>query len=359
MSLSNPYNKLYFQPLQQNLHLQLDAVVKLLNELSEADLSFLVLWGQNFHQVYHKSSGSNEYIIPNAKIFEAKFGQLPREAFYVPNSKHHTLLQAVPFFKNLPEYPQLMVIPLEDENGKTIGITGIGYKEQHTFPFENTVKQLDSVATHIENIYANLLRQQPANQVNAFNIEKLPANFFMMELDIQESLIQCDFSKFLMRKHPAFQQKDLSKIELVEQVIKMKLSDFYEMVNKMNEDQSIEYIYPYLYKNEEKRYFLLKINVSKLHNGHFQCMGLLEDISIHRAYESILDQMMFDISHVMRRPVATMKGLTNLIDMDKCNAAELKDIASKIKLVSNEMEDYIRSMFKMYEAKHDHIGRVL
>jgi signal transduction histidine kinase len=65
--------------------------------------------------------------------------------------------------------------------------------------------------------------------------------------------------------------------------------------------------------------------------------------------------MIFDISHVMRRPVVTMKGLTNLIDMDIFDKEELKEITHKIKTVSNEMEEYIRAMFKIYEAKQDAI----
>jgi hypothetical protein len=50
-----------------------------------------------------------------------------------------------------------------------------------------------------------------------------------------------------------------------------------------------------------------------------------------------------------------MKGLTNLIDMDKYEKEELKEITKKIKIVSNEMEDYIKAMFKIYEAKQDAI----
>ena len=53
----------------------------------------------------------------------------------------------------------------------------------------------------------------------------------------------------------------------------------------------------------------------------------------------------------MRRPVVSMKGLTNLIDLNQFDKNELYEIAGKIKVVSEEMEDYIRAMFKIYEAK--------
>ena len=52
-------------------------------------------------------------------------------------------------------------------------------------------------------------------------------------------------------------------------------------------------------------------------------MGVVEDFSMQKAYGKMLDQMHFDISHVMRRPVVTMKGLTNLIDMNKFEKEDL------------------------------------
>lgn len=96
---------------------------------------------------------------------------------------------------------------------------------------------------------------------------------------------------------------------------------------------------------------MIKLHVSLSEDGVYNCLALIDDISIHRKYNATLDQILFDISHVMRRPVVSMKGLTNLIDLNQFDRNELYEIAGKIKLVSEEMEDYIRAMFKIYEAK--------
>jgi signal transduction histidine kinase len=171
-----------------------------------------------------------------------------------------------------------------------------------------------------------------------------------MAINENHDLSYCNFSKNLIRKLPAFNSGHTSEAN-VTKVLSMSIIDFYSMIEKIPDNQSLEYVYPDISQDGERKYFLIKIYCSAVAERGYHCVGVVEDFSMQKAYSKMLDQMLFDISHVMRRPVVTMKGLTNLIDMDKFEKEDLKEICQKIKSVSEEMEEYIRLMFQAYEAK--------
>ncbi len=80
--------------------------------------------------------------------------------------------------------------------------------------------------------------------------------------------------------------------------------------------------------------------------------GTVQNITNQLEYENTLEQMAFDISHVLRRPVSTLLGLTNIIEKDKAiDPAKLKKYVSFIKTVSEELDAFTRQLNKAYKMK--------
>jgi light-regulated signal transduction histidine kinase (bacteriophytochrome) len=80
--------------------------------------------------------------------------------------------------------------------------------------------------------------------------------------------------------------------------------------------------------------------------------GCFDDITSHVKYEETIEQIAFDISHVMRKPVANLIGLSNLIEMeDNISEKDLKSYAKSIKEVSNEMDRFTRELDETYQSK--------
>lgn len=244
-------------------------------------------------------------------------------------------------------------MPLIDAKDDRIGVLGLNMTEEGAFDFGQIVHQIESIGEHIVSIYDNLLGKNAAFYTNKVNFEHMPAAFLNFSINKDAELLDCHFSNHLIRKHPAFLNYSGNSMEKLEPLLQMTLQEFTKMLLKSQNDQSIEYVYPYLVDGKEKKYFLIKIHVSLSTDGVYQCLAFIDDISIHRKYNATLDQILFDISHVMRRPVVSMRGLTNLINLNEFDRNEICEIASKIKVVSDEMEDYIRAMFKIYEAKQE------
>ncbi|GAA5040045.1 hypothetical protein GCM10011506_40090 [Marivirga lumbricoides] len=81
----------------------------------------------------------------------------------------------------------------------------------------------------------------------------------------------------------------------------------------------------------------------------------IKNISLQKSYENVLEQIIFDISHVMRRPVATMQGLTQLIELDKMNLETVKGEAYKLQLVSHEMDSFIKKLYNNYQQRWEEL----
>ena len=76
--------------------------------------------------------------------------------------------------------------------------------------------------------------------------------------------------------------------------------------------------------------------------------GTLQNITERKEYIKTLEQILFDISHTLRRPVATMLGLTSVIETQSLNEETFRTFAGHLKTVSEEMDWHIKKLNQMY-----------
>lgn len=75
-------------------------------------------------------------------------------------------------------------------------------------------------------------------------------------------------------------------------------------------------------------------------------------------YEATLEQIAFDISHVLRRPVTTILGIVNLIELEQdLSPEDLKVYSSYIQTVSQELDTFTRELNDIYSKKKQKITR--
>ncbi|MHA7057653.1 GAF domain-containing protein [Aquimarina sp. M1] len=89
----------------------------------------------------------------------------------------------------------------------------------------------------------------------------------------------------------------------------------------------------------------------KKKDGSIIWYGLLQDITYQKEYEITLEQILFDISHVLRKPVTTLQGLTDSIHIENMTESLLKKYAIYIKIVSDELDEFTRKLNTTYANK--------
>ena len=102
------------------------------------------------------------------------------------------------------------------------------------------------------------------------------------------------------------------------------------------------------------KWFMVKAKPEKLKNGDVVWYGVYQDITDHVAYEEALEQIAFDISHILRAPVANLLGLSNLINYEQgMSEEELKAYAQHIKIVSEKLDIFTHELNLIYNGKLD------
>ena len=130
------------------------------------------------------------------------------------------------------------------------------------------------------------------------------------------------------------------------------LSDFKESIQRSFETQnewSLEYRIITEDGNVEWHYGLA--NAERKDDGTVVWFGTIQNITNHIEYERTMEQISFDISHVLRHPVTTLLALTSLIENEEMDEQKLKEYSGHIKTVSEELDNFTRKLNETYQTK--------
>ena len=78
--------------------------------------------------------------------------------------------------------------------------------------------------------------------------------------------------------------------------------------------------------------------------------GSFRDVTDKKNYLELIEKIIFDISHIMRRPIANMLGLINLLEVsDDSDILNNRKIIKYIKIVSEEIDEEIQGLNENYQ----------
>jgi tetrahydromethanopterin S-methyltransferase subunit G len=97
----------------------------------------------------------------------------------------------------------------------------------------------------------------------------------------------------------------------------------------------------------------MKATPEKGKNGTITWYGATSDITPLIEYIASIEQVLYDISHVIRRPICTMLGMTKLISNVNFSEDEVKEISKKLHEISKEMDNFISELNHDYQKKKE------
>lgn len=86
-------------------------------------------------------------------------------------------------------------------------------------------------------------------------------------------------------------------------------------------------------------------------SGRILWYGASTDITPIVDYLASIEQIIFDIGHIIRRPIASMLGMTQLIFDSNLSETEIKEISKKLYLISQEMDKFVGELNTAYNQK--------
>ncbi|MCC5938807.1 MAG: GAF domain-containing protein [Lunatimonas sp.] len=110
--------------------------------------------------------------------------------------------------------------------------------------------------------------------------------------------------------------------------------------------------------NDSYKWHAIRGKIYKNSFGEIFLYGSISDITHHHEYRAILEQISFDISHVLRRPVTSLLGIIDLINSEQeVSSEKLLEYYGYIKTVADELEAYTRRLNEVYSDKKKKIVR--
>lgn len=86
-------------------------------------------------------------------------------------------------------------------------------------------------------------------------------------------------------------------------------------------------------------------------SGKMLWYGVTSDITPLVDYIISIEQIIYDITHVIRRPVTTLHGLSKLIMEAKLSDSEIREISAKFYEIAIEMDKFTRELNEAYQEK--------
>jgi hypothetical protein len=92
-------------------------------------------------------------------------------------------------------------------------------------------------------------------------------------------------------------------------------------------------------------------------NGTMIWYGTFQNITHKKEYEQALEQIIFDISHVIRRPVSTLVGLSEVLAEKNMEPEKFQKFLSYLNEVTKELEDFTKNLNEQYVKKKLNFSR--
>lgn len=337
---------------------ELDELCEIASAICETPISLITLLDEN-RQWFKANKGLAAKETKKKDAFCLHALDKPNEVLVVEDSLKDKRFKLNPLVTGDPNIRFYAGAPLKTNNGNILGTLCIIDKIPRQIS-ENKKKALQLLANKVMNflnVRKLLLEQAEKIEFNATRLKRLtdhvPCSIFQLELSKDKKITIPFISKGISNLHPQLTEDRVKKqpellytmlhpedVHAVTTSIKKSLKNLTEW--------NIECRLAY---QERVSWYTCIARPEKNEDGSVVWYGLLQDISYQKEYEQTLEQILFDISHVLRKPVTTLQGLTNTINIDNLTEELLKKYAIYIKIVSDELEEFTRKLNTSYANK--------
>ncbi|TVZ51362.1 GAF domain-containing protein [Dokdonia sp. Hel_I_53] len=189
--------------------------------------------------------------------------------------------------------------------------------------------------------------------------EKLPIGLFELLISSTGDLSFNFLSKGITKLHPEINLENWLKDPTIgfSVIHQDDIEGFQRALNtSVNEENKLYHEYRVKHNNE---YHWHAINGTPIRqkDGNTIMYGSFSDVTHHFEYQSALEQISFDISHVLRRPVTTMLGITNLLESEaNLSHEQIIEYSGYLKAISKELEEFTQELNEVYSEKKTKIS---
>ncbi|MCB0397851.1 MAG: hypothetical protein KDD36_14460 [Flavobacteriales bacterium] len=182
---------------------------------------------------------------------------------------------------------------------------------------------------------------------------QVPANTYQFEIEEDGSFKIHFTSKGVEQVNHPFDTEDIiiNPQMIVEVIHEEDRPRFYEALAEGRRTQDFISVHYRIVVGNQVRWRWLRATPEKTESGRVLWYGSSQDITPLVDYIGTQEQILFDISHVIRRPLASLLGLCSLMKNKNLTETEVRDLAAKVLDVAGELDDFVKHLNKVYDEK--------
>ena len=286
----------------------------------------------------------------------------PEEVLIVKDSHKDRRFKNSPLVISDPNIRFYAGAPLKTPNGNILGTLCVIDQK----PREISEKQKNALILLAQKVMSflnnrkKLIQQEKALQNTTSNLLKLtnniPAGIFQLRMSPEGDLKFIFLSQGIQEIHPTISLDEWKKDPKVgyQLIHPEDLPRFIQSLQESYENLSLWY-HEYRVKGENGfKWHVVRARPERQENGNVEWYGSFQDINKYIEYEEAMEQISFDISHVLRKPVTSLLGLINLMNSEeRLNSDNIKEYSGHINKVAKELEEFTTSLNDIYSRKKD------
>ncbi|MCL6219504.1 GAF domain-containing protein [Zunongwangia pacifica] len=304
-----------------------------------------------------RSDGFCHYLLDGkSSLFEIK------DANNDPRFKHSPLVEGNPYISYYAG------APIKSASGNVLGALCVIDRKPNSLNDnqKQALQILARKATNYLNTRKALLDQQKNIELNATRLKQILDNTpgVIFQLRIQKDFeISFDFiSKGIKEIHPdlTYENMKANPISFLNYIHSEDVDGFRKSMRRsVTSLSSYKYSFRILLTGDKTKWYKVRATPKRMDDGAVVWFGTLMDVSGIMEYETILEQITFDISHVIRKPLTTLLALNNTLrNHDELSETDLREYADMIDIVIKELDVFTRKIDQFYQLKvADHHNR--
>lgn len=350
-----------YQLLGNSPDQELDDMVKIASTMCDAPISFVTFFDDKV-QYFKATYGVDIETTEMENSFCQYLHDDPKNLLVVEDSFKDERFSSLPIVANAPHIRFYAGAPLLSKNGHLIGsfcVLGQEPKVLNDSQRDALTLLADKTMNHL-NSRKVIDRQASRIKMDAARLIKLtdqtPGALYQFQMDKNGHTSFTFVSKGIEQLHPhVTAQKLIERPELVFkaihpddlQYVQDSIEESYRTLNDWHVECRV------LHPDGSVRWFSGTSRPESDGEGTVTWYGTIQDITESKDYEKTLEDICFDISHVLRSPVTSILGLTDLIENGTATPDEFGTYVSYLKSASAQLDEFTKKLNHSYDQRRN------
>ena len=336
----------------------LDELTQMAAAICDTPISLISLVGKE-KQWFQSKIGLDLDETPIENSFCRHAIEKPGEIFIVENPLEDIRFKTNPLVQSDPNIRFYAGAPLTTSDGITLGTLCVIDKKQRALS-KLQIKALQILANQTidylehkrEHVNQNDLLKKSISKFNKLSNHSLDA-LFQLELNEEKNIYFTYINETINDLLPQLEIEDFKNhpfkaLDFVFHEDRLMVENTF--VDAVRHKKDWDITYRVLKTDGTFAWHQSRAFPDRSLNEKVVWYGSFRDVTDKKNYLELLEKIIFDISHIMRRPIANMLGLIHLLEVsDDGDMLNNREIIKYIKIVSEEIDGEIQGLNENYQ----------